>query len=61
MQLGGATGLVGDPSGRNKERDEFPQGTLEGNMSGLRENLQRVFANEAMREGEGQNRTLPLK
>ena len=44
--MGGATGLVGDPSGRSKERESFPFGTLEKNLSGLEENLQRIFLNE---------------
>ena len=43
--MGGATGLVGDPSGRTKERDSLPQETLERNLAGITSVLQRVFEN----------------
>lgn len=44
--MGGATGLVGDPSGRVKERDALPREALERNVSGITENLTRIFENE---------------
>ena len=44
--MGGATGLVGDPSGRTKERDSLPQDTLERNLAGITSVLQRVFEND---------------
>lgn len=47
FQVGGATGLVGDPSGRNKERDVMISDKLEKNKAGLRENLTRIFHNAA--------------
>ena len=44
--MGGATGLVGDPSGRVKERDMLPHEALERNIAGITENLTRIFENE---------------
>lgn len=44
-QIGGATGFVGDPSGRTKEREGLTADSLERNKSGLRENLERIFSN----------------
>ena len=44
--MGGATGLVGDPSGRVKERDMLPHEALERNIAGISENLIRIFENE---------------
>jgi len=44
-QVGGATGEVGDPSGRSKERDVMGADILERNKAGLRENLERIFSN----------------
>ena len=45
IQIGGATGLVGDPSGRTKERDKMQIEALETNLKGLSENLSRIFSN----------------
>lgn len=44
--MGGATGLVGDPSGQVKERDALPREVLEKNITGITENLTRIFENE---------------
>ena len=44
-QIGGATGLVGDPSGRTKEREGLHADSLEKNKLGIRENLLRIFTN----------------
>ena len=44
-QVGGATGEVGDPSGRVKERDVMVANILEKNKAGLHENLERIFSN----------------
>jgi len=40
--VGGATGIVGDPSGRLKERDVLPRETLERNIMGIMANLTRM-------------------
>ena len=45
-QVGGATGIVGDPSGRLKERDVLPREALERNVTGIAENLTRIFEND---------------
>lgn len=44
-QIGGATGVVGDPSGRAKEREGLSADSLERNKCGLKENLERIFSN----------------
>jgi tyrosyl-tRNA synthetase len=36
---GGATGRIGDPSGRDKEREVFDEATLEANLAGIRRQL----------------------
>lgn len=43
MQIGGATGLIGDPSGKSAERTLLSQADLERNVSGIRENLTRFL------------------
>ncbi|XP_064398424.1 tyrosine--tRNA ligase, mitochondrial-like isoform X2 [Halichondria panicea] len=43
--IGGATGLVGDPSGRSSERDTLAQDTLHTNLEGIKNDLMRVFNN----------------
>lgn len=45
FQIGGATGRVGDPSGRNKERDKLPRETLNQNLEGISNDLRRIFQN----------------
>lgn len=44
-QLGGATGLIGDPSGRNTERDSLAQANLQRNLDAIRSQIARVFDN----------------
>ncbi|MEX1165231.1 MAG: tyrosine--tRNA ligase [Nitriliruptor sp.] len=36
---GGATGRIGDPSGRDKERELYDEATLEANLAGIRRQL----------------------
>ncbi|MEE6477655.1 hypothetical protein FKM82_011585 [Ascaphus truei] len=43
--IGGATALVGDPSGKNREREALSPDRLEGNVRGVRESLERVISN----------------
>jgi len=45
--LGGATARIGDPSGRNSERQELEEDQLEANLGGIRENIERVVANHS--------------
>jgi tyrosyl-tRNA synthetase len=41
--LGGATGRVGDPSGRSSERPVLEEETLEANVSAIREQLSSIL------------------
>ena len=42
--VGGATGMIGDPSGKSDERQLLDAQTLEGNCAAIREQLSRVIA-----------------
>lgn len=41
--LGGATGQIGDPSHRTKERDEITGAVIENNIEGIRKNIETIF------------------
>jgi tyrosyl-tRNA synthetase len=41
--IGGATGMVGDPSGKSAERNLLDEATLAKNIAGVRENLERFL------------------
>ena len=41
--VGGATGLIGDPSGKSAERNMLTVGQVEENKKGIRENLSRIL------------------
>ena len=41
--VGGATGMVGDPSGRSDERNLLDPATLEANTAGIRSQLESLF------------------
>ncbi|XP_017768419.1 PREDICTED: tyrosine--tRNA ligase, mitochondrial [Nicrophorus vespilloides] len=43
--LGGATGRIGDPSGRNTEREKLNGVFLDDNIVGIKENIQAIFDN----------------
>ncbi|CAG8673515.1 4290_t:CDS:2 [Dentiscutata erythropus] len=43
--IGGATGLIGDPSGRNTERQPMSVTTIEHNVTALNQQLCRIFNN----------------
>ncbi|XP_029009079.1 tyrosine--tRNA ligase, mitochondrial [Betta splendens] len=43
--LGGATAQIGDPSGKASERERLSADAVEANTRGIRESIQRVFAN----------------
>lgn len=43
--VGGATGSIGDPSGRSTERNALDQETLRTNISGITAQLRRIFRN----------------
>lgn len=48
VQVGGATGHIGDPSGKTKDRDIISAETVERNIVGIVENLDRIFTNHAV-------------
>jgi tyrosyl-tRNA synthetase len=41
--VGGATGMVGDPSGKNEERNLLDEKTLEKNLAGIRSQLEKYL------------------
>ena len=41
--VGGATGLIGDPSGKSAERNMLTVAQVEENKKGIRENLSRIL------------------
>eukprot|EP01137_Pigoraptor_chileana_P028871 Opistho-2@13303 len=43
--VGGATGQIGDPSGRHSERSQLGRLTLETNVAGIDATLRRIFTN----------------
>ncbi|XP_054285104.1 tyrosine--tRNA ligase, mitochondrial-like isoform X1 [Macrosteles quadrilineatus] len=43
--VGGATGRIGDPSGRSKEREEQSSNVIQDNLEAITRNIQRVFKN----------------
>ncbi|KAK4874688.1 hypothetical protein RN001_014048 [Aquatica leii] len=43
--VGGATGKIGDPSGRSTERDLLPKSFVHSNVRGLNKNITDVFSN----------------
>ncbi|TRY91471.1 hypothetical protein DNTS_027216 [Danionella cerebrum] len=46
--LGGATALIGDPSGKQTERERLAADAVESNSRGVLESLQRVFINHEL-------------
>ncbi|CAG8737204.1 8789_t:CDS:2, partial [Racocetra persica] len=46
--IGGATGLIGDPSGRNTERQPMSLTMIEHNITALNQQLRRIFNNGLM-------------
>lgn len=41
--VGGATGMIGDPSGRSSERQLLDEATIKKNLDGIRKNLEAVL------------------
>jgi tyrosyl-tRNA synthetase len=41
--MGGATGMIGDPSGKNSERQLLDNEVIQHNLKGIRKNLERVL------------------
>lgn len=49
--MGGATGRVGDPSGKSLERPELDPLTLEKNSAGIADTVRRILGQNATEEG----------
>lgn len=41
--VGGATGLIGDPSGKSSERQMLDEATIEKNLTGIKKNLEAIL------------------
>ncbi|APZ45640.1 tyrosine--tRNA ligase [Polaribacter reichenbachii] len=52
--IGGATGMVGDPSGKSAERNLLDEETLAKNIAGVRENLERFLDFDATAENKAE-------
>ncbi|XP_037110116.1 tyrosine--tRNA ligase, mitochondrial [Syngnathus acus] len=51
--LGGATAQIGDPSGKNSERERLSADAVEGNTRGIRESIHRIFTNHELHFHDG--------
>ncbi|KAM9755025.1 tyrosine--tRNA ligase, mitochondrial [Menidia menidia] len=51
--LGGATAQIGDPSGKTTERERLSADVVDGNARGIRESVQRIFANHEVHFHDG--------
>ena len=49
--MGGATGRVGDPSGRVQEREEVEEERVVANTASITHSLQQVFHNDQLMTG----------
>lgn len=45
MKIGGATALIGDPSGKSSERIALPEERVKDNIDVIAENITRIFQN----------------
>jgi tyrosyl-tRNA synthetase len=52
--IGGATGMVGDPSGKSAERNLLDEATLEKNIAGVKENLERFLDFDATADNKAE-------
>jgi tyrosyl-tRNA synthetase len=43
--VGGATGLIGDPSGKSKERVLLDEKIVEGNIASIQAEISRIYGN----------------
>jgi tyrosyl-tRNA synthetase len=53
--VGGATGMIGDPSGKTAERQLLDAATIENNLKGIRKNIEKILIS-----GSDQNRPMIL-
>lgn len=45
LQVGGATGRIGDPSGHTTDRPELQSTIINSNVRSIKESIQRIFGN----------------
>lgn len=45
LQVGGATGRIGDPSGHTIDRPELQSAVVKSNVRSIKENIQHIFSN----------------
>lgn len=45
LQVGGATGYIGDPSGKSTDRVALPENVISQNVNSIKKNLETVFEN----------------
>jgi len=57
--IGGATAMIGDPSGKNSERSALPEETVDKNSETISENILRVFQNHERHIWQKNRDTLP--
>lgn len=53
--VGGATGMIGDPSGKTAERQLLDAATIEKNLAGIRKNIEKILISDS-----NQNRAMIL-
>lgn len=62
FQLGGATGHIGDPSGRSTDRVSLDRETIDNNISCIKKNLETVFENHKKYIWDGdKNKLQPIR
>ena len=59
--LGGATGLIGDPSYRKSERVEIEEIILKENLNSIKENIVNILRNHEKYFNKGQKNLLPVQ
>ena len=59
--LGGATGLIGDPSHRTNERADIDQNTINKNILSIQENIETIFENHKKYFWHSRIELFPLK
>ncbi|XP_003707527.2 tyrosine--tRNA ligase, mitochondrial [Megachile rotundata] len=59
--LGGATGLIGDPSYRKSERVEIEQVVLEQNIEGIKRDIINIIRNHEQYFNKGRKKLIPIR
>lgn len=58
--MGGATGLIGDPSHRKSERAEMDQFLLDKNITSIQKDVETIFQNHEQHLWKGRRKLIPL-